>query len=96
MAGCGLLFVKTNLDYPLDGVLVARLKRVLFEKASPRHVPAVILEAPDLPRTRSGKLVELAVREVVHGRPVKNSDALANPESLDFFRNLPELTAPRG
>ncbi|MEK8095111.1 acetoacetate--CoA ligase [Methylocystis sp. IM3] len=91
-----VLFVKTHPDYPLDDVLVAQIKRALFEKASPRHVPAVILEAPDLPRTRSGKLVELAVREVVHGRPVKNRGALANPESLDFFRNLPELTIPRG
>jgi len=91
-----VLFVKTQPDYRLDDALVAKIKRALFEKASPRHVPAVILEAPDLPRTRSGKLVELAVREIVHGRPVKNSGALANPESLDFFRNLPELAAPRG
>ena len=90
-----VLFVKTQPGYCLDDALVAQIKRALFEKASPRHVPAVILEAPDLPRTRSGKLVELAVREVVHGRPVKNSGALANPESLDFFRNLLALIAPR-
>lgn len=91
-----VLFVKTQPGRRLDDELVARIKRTLFEKASPRHVPAVIIEAPDLPRTRSGKLVELAVREVVHGRSVKNEGALTNPESLDFFRNLPELTVPHG
>ena len=59
--------------------------------ASPRHVPAVIIEVPELPRTRSGKLVELAVRAVVEGRPITNVEALANPGTLDHFRDLPEL-----
>jgi acetoacetyl-CoA synthetase len=88
-----VLFVKTQAGCRLDEALAARIKRELFEKASPRHVPAVIVEAPDLPHTRSGKLVELAVREVIHGRPVKNVGALSNPESLEFFKNLPELSA---
>ena len=56
-------------------------------------MPAKIVQVPDLPRTINGKLVELAVRDVVHGRPVKNLDALANPQALDFFRDLPELQA---
>jgi acetoacetyl-CoA synthetase len=54
-------------------------------------VPARIIAVPDIPRTISGKIVELAVRNVIHGRPVKNTDALANPQALDHFRNLPEL-----
>jgi acetoacetyl-CoA synthetase len=88
-----VLFVKMQPGYRLDGALAEQIKGELFDKASPRHVPAVILEAPDLPHTRSGKLVELAVREVIHGRAVKNSGALANPEALAFFRDLPELRA---
>lgn len=90
-----VLFVKPQPGHSLDEALAARIKRELFEKASPRHVPAVIVEAPDLPHTRSGKLVELAVREVIHGRPVKNVGALANPESLEFFGNLRQLTGSR-
>ena len=59
--------------------------------ATPRHVPAVIVPVADIPRTLSGKIVELAVRNMVHGRPVRNTDALANPEALELFRDLPEL-----
>ena len=58
---------------------------------TPRHVPAKILAVADIPRTISGKIVELAVRNLVHGKPVKNSDALANPQALELFRDLPEL-----
>ena len=65
----------------------ARLRR----HASPRHVPAAILAVPDLPRTRSGKISEIAVREVVHGRAVANAEALANPEALAHFTGRPEL-----
>ena len=61
--------------------------------ATPRHVPARILAVPEIPRTRSGKIVELAVRCVVHGEPVRNTAALANPEALEFFRDRPELDA---
>ena len=60
---------------------------------SPRHVPARIVQVADIPRTKSGKIVELAVRDVLHGRPVKNRDALANPDALDLFRNRPELAS---
>jgi len=86
-----VLFVKMQAGHRLDAELVTRIKKKLLQDASPRHVPSVIIEAPDLPKTRSGKLVELAVREMIHGRPVKNSEALANPESLTFFANLPQL-----
>jgi acetoacetyl-CoA synthetase len=72
-----------------------QINRELLAKASRRHVPTVIIEAPDLPHTRSRKLVELAVRAVRRGRPVKNTGAWANPESLDFFREHPELSTPR-
>ncbi|MNJ73072.1 acetoacetyl-CoA synthetase [compost metagenome] len=58
---------------------------------SPRHVPAKIVQVADIPRTLSGKIVELAVRNVVHGQPVKNTDALANPQALEQFRDLPQL-----
>ena len=66
-------------------------RRSIRAGATPRHVPAKIVAVADIPRTKSGKIVELAVRDVVHGRPVKNSEALANPEALELFRDLPEL-----
>jgi acetoacetyl-CoA synthetase len=86
-----VLFVKLRDGLTLDARLRDQLKRQIRENASPRHVPAVILQVADIPRTRSGKIVELAVRNVVHGRPVKNLEALANPEALELYRNLPEL-----
>jgi acetoacetyl-CoA synthetase len=63
------------------------------ENTTPRHVPAKVVQVLDIPRTKSGKIVELAVREVVHGRPVKNLEALANPEALEYFRDRRELAA---
>ncbi len=89
-----VLFVKTSPGCRLDDTLAGQIRKALFDKASPRHVPSVIIEAPDLPRTRSGKLVELAVRELIHGRPVKNQTALSNPESLDFFVEHPARKPP--
>ena len=86
-----VLFVVTAAGINLDDDLRARIRADIRTGASPRHVPSIILEVPELPRTRSGKLVELAVRNVVEGRPVTNSEALANPAALDHFRNLPEL-----
>ncbi len=77
----------------LDDALRERIRRQIREHTSPHHVPRVILQVADLPRTISGKVSELAVREVVHGRPVKNLDALANPEALEHFRNRPELAS---
>ena len=69
----------------LDEALEQTIRSELRSKCSPRHVPAVIKPVADIPRTRSGKIVELAVTEVLHGRPVKNIEALANPEALDLF-----------
>jgi len=86
-----VLFVRLRDGAVLDEALRDRIRRTIREGTTPRHVPAKILQVPDLPRTISGKITELAVRNIVHGRPVKNTDALANPEALDYFRDLPEL-----
>jgi acetoacetyl-CoA synthetase len=89
-----VLFVKLQEGRSLDDALVSRLKQKIRENTTPRHVPAKIVQVADIPRTRSGKIVELAVRDVVHGRAVKNLEALANPEALEQFRNRAELGAP--
>ncbi|WP_461534833.1 acetoacetate--CoA ligase [Spongorhabdus nitratireducens] len=83
-----ILFVMLKDGKQLTDQLKQDIKQILRTQASPRHVPAHIIQVPDLPRTLSGKLVELAVRETIHRRPVKNTDALANPESLKYFQNL--------
>jgi acetoacetyl-CoA synthetase len=75
----------------LDDALKTAIRKRIREGASPRHVPAKIIAVADIPRTKSGKITELAVRDVVHGREVKNKDALANPEALELFRDIPEL-----
>ncbi len=86
-----VLFVRLREGRVLDDALVERIRRQIRSNTTPRHVPAKILQVPEIPRTLSGKVVELAVREAVHGRPVKNTDALANPAALEHFRNRPEL-----
>jgi acetoacetyl-CoA synthetase len=86
-----VLFVRLADGAALDDDLVKRIKTRIREGASPRHVPAKIVAVTDIPRTKSGKIVELAVREVVHGRPVKNKEALANPEALTLFEKLEAL-----
>jgi len=86
-----VLFVRLREGLKLDDDLQNRIRKVIRENATPRHVPARIVQVSDIPRTISGKIVELAVRNVVHGRPVKNVDALANPDALDLFRDLPDL-----
>ena len=86
-----VLFVKLAPGAVLDDALITTIKRRIREGASPRHVPAKVLEVADIPRTKSGKIVELAVREVVHGRPVKNQSALANPQALEGFAERAEL-----
>jgi acetoacetyl-CoA synthetase len=89
-----VLFVVLAAGRVLDAELGDRIRRTVRTRLSPRHVPAKVLQVPDLPRTRSGKLSELAVRAVVHGEPPGNAEALANPEALEHFRNRPELLAP--
>ncbi len=86
-----VLFVRLREGNVLDDELIGTIRSRIRQNASPRHVPARVLAVPDIPRTRSGKIVELAVREVVHGRPVKNLEALANPEALEHFRGRAEL-----
>jgi acetoacetyl-CoA synthetase len=86
-----VLFVRLREGIELDDALIERIKRQVRENATPRHVPARVVRVPDIPRTKSGKIVELAVRNVVHGRPVKNIEALANPEALAHFKDRPEL-----
>jgi acetoacetyl-CoA synthetase len=86
-----VLFVRMRPGQALDAALERHIRQVVREHASPRHVPARIIAVTDLPRTLSGKLVELAVRDVVNGLPVTNREALANPEALELFRNLPQL-----
>jgi acetoacetyl-CoA synthetase len=87
-----VLFVRLREGVGLDDDLVARIKTAVRDGASPRHVPARVVAVADIPRTRSGKIVELAVREVIHGRPVRNREALANPEALDLYRDLAALS----
>ena len=82
---------RTDTASPWDDGLIARIRSRIRENTTPRHVPARILQVSDIPRTKSGKIVELAVREVVHGRQVKNLEALANPDALEQFRNRREL-----
>ena len=86
-----VLFVRLAEGVALDDDLKARIRARIRDGASPRHVPARIVAVADIPRTKSGKITELAVRDVVHGREVRNKEALANPEALELFRGLEEL-----
>jgi acetoacetyl-CoA synthetase len=86
-----VLFVRLRDGLTLDPALSDRIKQQIRANTTPRHVPAKIVQVNDIPRTKSGKIVELAVRNVVHGLPVKNVEALANPEALEQFRDRPEL-----
>lgn len=86
-----VLFVVLASDVILNEDLTKKIKTAIRSGASPRHVPARVLAVTDIPRTKSGKITELAVRDVVHGREIKNKEALANPEALEFFKDRPEL-----
>jgi len=86
-----VLFVKLQDGLQLDEELANRIKKRIRDNTTPRHVPAKIVQVADIPRTKSGKIVELAVRDVVHGRRVKSVEALANPEALEQFRDRREL-----
>jgi len=86
-----VLFVRLREGLMLDDALRDRIRRQIRANTTPRHVPALVVQVPEIPRTLSGKVVELAVRETIHGRPVRNTDALANPAALEHFRNRPEL-----
>ena len=84
-------WVRLREGLTLDAALTDKIKKQIRANTTPRHVPARIVQVADIPRTKSGKIVELAVRNVVHGRPVKNREALANPEALELYRDRPEL-----
>ena len=86
-----VLFVRLQPGLTLDETLCERITTQLRENTTPLHVPKKIIQVEDIPRTISGKISELAVREVIHGRPVKNTEALANPQSLRFYERLPQL-----
>jgi acetoacetyl-CoA synthetase len=88
-----VLFVRLAEGARLDDALRDKIRQKIRSGASPRHVPAKIVSIADIPRTKSGKITELAVRDVIHGRTVKNTEALANPEALDLYRDLPDLRA---
>ena len=88
-----ILFVRLIEGSTLDEMLIQRIKKQIRLNASPRHMPAKVIQVLDIPRTKSGKIVELAVREVIHGRPVVNRESLANPDALEAFKNLPELAS---
>ena len=87
-----VLFVRLRDGIVLDSDLADAIRAKIRQNTTPRHVPARIVQVSDIPRTKSGKIVELAVRKVIHGELVKNREALANPEALDLFADLPELT----
>ena len=86
-----VLFVRLRPGVSLDEELEGRIKQQVKSGCTPRHVPARVVQVGDIPRTKSGKIVELAVRDTVHGRPIKNKEALANPEALELYRDLPQL-----
>src|SRR5690606_5828912 len=86
-----VLFVRLAEGVVLDEALEKKIRAKIRTGASPRHVPARIVPVADIPRTKSGKITELAVRDVVHGRPVKNKEALANPEALELYRDIAAL-----
>jgi acetoacetyl-CoA synthetase len=86
-----ILFVRLKPGATLDEALKKRIRDAIRSNTTARHVPTKIIAVPDIPRTLSGKITELAVRETIHGRPVKNTDALANPQALEHFRNIAEL-----
>lgn len=87
-----VLFVVLTEGRTLDETLIHEIRTTIRKNTTPRHVPAKVIQVPDIPRTISGKIVELAVRNVIHGEPVKNTDALKNPEALAYFKDLDELT----
>jgi acetoacetyl-CoA synthetase len=86
-----VLFVRLREGAVLDETLISKVKRQIRVNTSPRHVPAKIIAVADIPSTMNGKIAEIAVRDVIHGRVVRNIEALANPQALDHYRHLPEL-----
>ena len=86
-----VLFVVLRESLTLDDHLIDKIKQQVRANCTPRHVPGRVVQVSDIPRTKSGKITELAVREIVHGRAIKNVEAMANPEALADFKNRTEL-----
>jgi len=86
-----ILFVTTKDDIELDASKVLQIKKIIKERCSPKHVPAKVIKVPEIPKTKSGKVVELAVRNVINGIKIDNLEILSNPESLKFFENISQL-----
>ena len=86
-----ILFLKMSMGNDLSDDLMKNIKNAIRTHCSPRHVPAIILETPEIPYTINGKKVEIAVRKIIAGSTIANQDALANPDSLGFYKDLPEL-----
>ena len=87
------MFVRLRPGFSLEASLEEKIRKKIRENTTPRHVPAKVIQVADIPRTKNNKVVELAVKAVVHGMPVEHTDALANPEALELFRDLPALSA---
>ena len=85
------MFITTKNDQEIDDEKIKLIKSKIRRNCSPKHVPAIIIKAPEIPRTKSGKIVELAVRQIINGKKINNKEAIANPESLQFFEKLPQL-----
>ena len=86
-----ILFVTTKNNQEIDNEKIKLIKSKIRKNCSPKHVPAIIVKVPEIPRTKSGKIVELAVRQIINGEKINNREAIANPESLQFFEKLPQL-----
>ena len=86
-----ILFVTTKNNQEIDNEKIKLIKSKIRKNCSPKHVPAIIIKVPEIPRTKSGKIVELAVRQIINGEKINNKEAIANPESLQFFEKLPQL-----
>ena len=86
-----VLFVTTKNDQEIDEEKIKLIKSKIRRNCSPKHVPSIVIKVPEIPRTKSGKIVELTVRQVINGEKINNKEAIANPESLEFFANLPQL-----
>ena len=86
-----ILFVTTKNDQDIDEEKIKLIKSRIRKNCSPKHVPSIVIKVPEIPRTKSGKIVELAVRQVINGEKINNKEAISNPESLKYFENLPEL-----
>ena len=86
-----ILFVTTKNDEELDEDKIKSIKSRIRKNCSPKHVPSIIKKVPEIPRTKSGKIVELAVRKLINGEEINNKEAIANPDCLNYFRNLKDL-----